>query len=431
MSPTSAISTPDFFTPAGAAFRPKLPIDLSRREFIDNANAYFDWLLEHEPVTPGRMSLMRGYLVSRYDDCLTVLKDKERITRSRRKARGKGGNGGYPVPGPLEHLVSSMVNTDDPEHRRLRNLVHRAFTPRALRRLETRIEALTDELLDAALAQGGTVDLIQAYCLPIPVTVISEMMGVSMQDMPLFVKGASFFSRGFNIPSILKLLLWDLPRLDRFVRRLIATKRETPGEDILSNLITAEIDGDRLSEDELVAMAFLLTLAGYETTVYLIANAVLMLLLHPKQRELAMSSRAHLEGAIEETQRFHGSVQGTEIQYASEDIELSGVVIPKGSAIFALIGAGNRDPRAFERPGVFDITRSPNKHLGFGHGIHYCVGAPLARMETRIALQRLFERAPQLELAVSPDALRLQPTVLMRRYESLPVRLRRQGRREL
>ena len=193
---------------------------------------------------------------------------------------------------------------------------------------------------------------------------------------------------------------------------------------ILSNLIHAEIDGERLTEDELVSMMFLLTIAGYETTVYLITNAVLMLLMHPGQRELALSSKQMLDGAIEETLRFHGSVQGTELMYAAQDIELSGVVIPRGSGISAVLGAGNRDPRVFERPHVFDITRSPNKHLGFGQGVHYCIGAPLARMETRIALETLFRRAPQLELAVDPDQLRLQPTVLMRRYEELPVRMR-------
>lgn len=421
----TALSSPAVHTHSRTGFTPKRPIDISRQEFVDNANDYFDWLLANEPVAEGRMSLMRGYLVSGYEDCLSVLKDKQRITRNRAKAKGKKGKGGYPVPGPLEHLVSSMINTDDPEHRRLRNLVHRAFTPRALNNIEARIESLTEELLDAALRRGGEFDLIQAYSLPIPVKVISEMMGVSDEDMPVFVDGVSFMSRGFSFFSLFKTLLWDLPRLDRFVRKLVARKREAPSDDILSGLIRAEIDGDRLSEDELVGMVFLLTLAGYETTVYLITNAVLMLLMHPEQRELALSSEEQLSAAIEETLRFHGSVQGTEAQYAAEDIELSGVVIPKGSAVFALLGAANRDPRVFERPGVFDITRSPNKHLGFGQGVHYCIGAPLARMETRIALRNLFERAPQLELAVAPEQLRLQPTALMRRYHELPVRLRR------
>jgi len=417
------IVRPAFLTPAGKGFRPRLPINVASRDFIENCYQNFDWLLEHEPVTRGRMSVMRGYFISRYDDCMTILRDTDRVTRIRAKAKGKAGKGGYLVPGPLKHLVSSMINTDDPEHRRLRNLVHRAFTPRALKKLEGRIEALTVDLLDSAEKQGGVIDLIQAYSLPIPATVISEMMGVSDDDMPIFVKGVSFVSRGFNGLSLLRALLWDLPRLDRFVRRLIAAKREAPGEDILSSLITAEVDGDRLTEDELVAMVFLLTLAGYETTMYLITNAVLMLLMHPEQRELMLSGD-HIEGTVEETLRFHGSVQATEAQYAMEDIELSGVVIPRGSTIFPLLGAANRDPRVFERPQIFDITRSPNKHLGFSQGIHHCIGAALARMETRIALRHLFERAPNLELAVDPGQLKVQPTALMRRYESLPVRFR-------
>ena len=409
---------------ARADFAPKLPIDINSRAFIENCYPTFDWLLEHDPVHRGRFGVMRCYLVSRYDDCLTLLKDKDRVSRNRSRAKGKPGKGGYPVPGPLRHFVSSMINTDDPEHRRLRNLVHRAFTPRALARLEGRIEALTQELLDAALREGEVVDLIQAYALPIPVTVISEMMGVDTQDISLFTNGVSFMSQGFGAWSILRALAWDLPRLDRFVRRLIASKRASPGEDILSGLITAEVDGDRLSEDELVAMVFLLTLAGYETTVYLITNAVLMLLLHPAQRELAVSGREPLEGAIEETLRFHGSVWGTEANYALEDIELSGGVLPKGSMVFPLLGAANRDPRVFERPEVFDVARTPNKHLGFSQGVHYCIGAPLARMETRIALEHLFARTPKLELAVAPEQLKIQPTALMRRYTALPVRLR-------
>jgi len=423
---TTAIDPCPLIAPAGAGFRPKLPINVQSREFIENAYATFDWLLEHEPVTHGRISLMRAYFISRYDDCLTILKDKHRVTRNRATAKGKkSGKGGYLVPGPLRHLVSSMINVDDPEHRRLRNLVHKAFTPRALRRLEQRIETLTEELLHAAMQRGGgALDLIEAYCLPIPVTVISEMMGVSQAEMPVFVNGVSFMSRGFSGLSLAKALFWELPKLDRFVRQLIADKRETPGEDILSGLISAEVDGDRLSEDELVSMVFLLTLAGYETTVYLICNAVLMLLLHPEQREIALSGREALEGAIEETLRFHGSVQGTEVQYALEDIELSGVVIPKGSAMFPLLAAANRDPRVFDRPQVFDVTRSPNKHLGFGQGVHYCIGAPLARMEARIALEALFRVAPGLELGVGVEELRVQPTALMRRYETLPVRLR-------
>jgi cytochrome P450 len=413
---------PALFAP-GRGLRPRLPLDLSDKAFIKNPNPTFDWLLEHEPVTRGKLSLMRPYLVSRYDDCLAVLKDKTRVTRTRARAHGKEGKGGYPVPRSLKHLVSSMVNTDDPEHRRLRELVHRAFTPQALRAIEHRVADSCSRLLDDAFERGDTVDLIPRLCLPLPVAVISEMMGVDHKVMPVFINGVSFMSGGMSALNLARGVLWDLPKLDRLLRQIVAEKKQAPGDDILSGLISAELDGDKLTEDEVIGLAFILTFAGYETTVYLIANALLMLLVHPEQRELALSSAEHLEAAIEETLRFHSSALGTEANYALEDLELGGTLIPKGSAIFPLLGAGNRDPRVFERPEVFDITRTPNKHLGFGQGIHYCVGAPLARMETRTALRQLFDRAPDLELAVAPEQLEVQPVPLMRRYRALPVHL--------
>jgi cytochrome P450 len=416
--------------PVTSSFKPKLPLQVGSQQFIDNCYPAYDWLLEHAPVTKGKMSVLNAYFVTRYDDCMTVLKDKERFIRNRNRARGKPGNGGYPAPKSLKHLVSSIVNTDEPDHRRLRDLVHKAFTPRALTYLDERIEALTaqllDDMFDKGLATGDAVDLIQNFSLPIPVTVISEMMGVTdPDDMQRFIGGVSFMSGGFGIRGLAKGLLWDLPKLDKLVRKLVAEKRVTPGEDILSGLVQAEHEGDRLTEDEVVGLAFILTFAGFETTVYLIANAVLMLMLHPEQREIALSDDEHLALAIEEIQRFHSSVHGTEANYALEDIELSGVTLPKGSAIFPLLAAGNRDPRHWDRPTVFDVTRTPNKHLSFGQGIHYCVGAPLARMETRIALRRLFERAPQLELAIPVEKLERQKTPLMLRYKQLPVRLAR------
>ena len=403
-------------------FKPRLPIDLNNLEVIKNMDQVYDWLLEHEPVAKGKASILRGYFVSRYDDCLKVLKDHERFTRVRGKPKGKSGGGGYMVPKSMRHLVSSIVNTDDPEHRRLRDLVHRAFTPRSLDYLGGRIEELTHELIDS-MGSKQEVDLIKAYTHPIPVQVIADMMGVDRSEMPVFENGLSVLTEGLSGWSLLRTILWDLPKLDKFVRHLIAKKREALGEDILSGLITAEVDGDRLTEDELVAMTFILILAGFETTVYMIANTALMLLLHPEQRALALSSAENFDKAIEESLRFHGSVTASEAHYTMEDVTLSGVTLPKGSTVFALFAAANRDPRVFDRPEIFDITRTPNKHLGFGQGIHYCVGAPLARIEARIALKTLFERAPNLELAVSPERLEMQKVPFFRRYASLPVRL--------
>jgi cytochrome P450 len=295
-----------------------------------------------------------------------------------------------------------------------------AFTASALARLEKRIERLTHELLDAAEPQGR-VDLMQVYSLPIPVTVIAEMVGVSGEDMPEFRKGTKVMTSGFSGWNIFRTVVWDLPRLVKFVRELIARKRSDPQDDILTGLIQAEEQGDRLSEDELVAMVFLLIFAGYETTVHLITNGVLTLLDHPDQLERLRAQPELMESAVEEILRFRGPVHGTKPAYAREDVTLHGVTIPKGSAVMPLLGSANHDPAVFEEPEMFDIARAPNKHLGFGHGIHFCLGAPLARMETRIALMNLLERNPNLRLAVEPEELRLQNLPMWHRYQSLPV----------
>jgi cytochrome P450 PksS len=205
------------------------------------------------------------------------------------------------------------------------------------------------------------------------------------------------------------------------MRNLIARKRREPGEDILTGLIQAEEEGTRLSEDELTAMTFLLMIAGFETTQNLITNGALTLIQHPEAKERLLAEPSLWETAVEELVRFAGPIITSKPQYAMEDVEWHGVTIPKGSGVFPLYGAANRDPRVFENPEVFDIERTPNKHLGFGWGPHFCLGASLARMETRITLQALFERNPDVRLAVSPEQLRLVPIPGWHRYENLPV----------
>lgn len=211
-----------------------------------------------------------------------------------------------------------------------------------------------------------------------------------------------------------------MPRLVKLTHKLIAQKRVNPADDILSGLIQAEEEGDRLTEDELVAMVFLLILAGYETTVHLITNSVATLLQHPEQLAKLRADPELMPSAVEEILRFSGPVHATERCYTTEDITLHGVTIPKGELVFPLLGAANRDPAVFDNPDTFDITRTPNKHLGFGQGIHYCLGAPLARIETQIALKTLLDRNPNLRLA-APEALRFTTVPGFHSYERLPV----------
>ena len=400
----------------------KFPIKVASKHFSENKYDYYRWLRDNEPVCFERYMGMKVCLLSRYEDCQTLLKDP-RFVRNRHTATG-GSKIPFPMPKAARALAESMITEDDPEHRRLKNLVHKAFTSRAINQLGERIETLTHDLLDKAEAESiasGSVDLMQAYSLPIPVTVISEMMGVNAEDMPKFTKSMRILSEGMTGWGFIRTILWDLRFLVKFVREIIEKKRLNPGDDILTSLIQAESDGDKLSEDELVSMVFLLILAGYETTVHLINNVVITLLKHPEQLQRLRDNPELIDSTIEEVLRFDGPIQGTKPCYALEEVTLHGVKIPKGAMMIPLLGAANHDPDVFENPEVFDIARTPNHHFGFGQGIHYCLGAQLARMETKIAINNLLTRNPNLKFAIDPEELVPQHIPLWVRYKSLPV----------
>lgn len=401
------------------AIVPKPPIDIASAEFIRNKYAYYAWLRDEAPVCEGRIKVLRAWLLSRYDDCTVMLKDP-RFVRNRSTARGGGRRTPVPLPKSVQLLAHSMIVEDEPAHHRLRSLVQKAFTSSALARIEPRIEALTHELLDA-IPKGRSVDLMPAYALPIPVTVIKELVGVADADMPRFKDSMRVLSDGLSGWSIVRTMFWDLRQTVRFVRQMIEVKRRHPADDVLTGLIEAEEAGSRLSEEELVSLVFLLIIAGYETTVHLITNGVAALLEHPEQLARLRADPTLMESAVEEILRYRGPVQSTKPGYATEDVTLHGVTIPKGATVFPLLGAANHDPRAFDAPERFDVARTPNKHLGFGRGIHFCLGAPLARMETRIALTALLERSPDLRLAVDPAELEQQTLPAWHRHKRLPV----------
>ena len=396
----------------------KQPINFSSKEFTENKYEYYKLLREDYPVCKGKVSILKGYFISRYDDCVNFLKDP-RFVRNRTTATG-GGRFPFPIPKSVSLMAQSMITEDEPEHRRLRDLVHQAFTRHSLAKLEERIEQLTNELLNQAEKQG-TVDLKTAYALPIPITVIQEMVGVEEEDMPHFYESVKGVTEKFSGWTVLRALFRELPNLSKFVREMIQHKRSNPQEDILTKLIQAETEGEKLSEDELVSMVLLLVAAGYETTVYLIINSILTLLQHPDQLALLRAEPTLINSAVEEILRYRGPVHSTKPAYALEDVVLHGVKIPKGATVFPLLGAANHDSAVFENPEIFDIRRSPNKHLGFSSGIHTCLGAPLARMETKIAITNLLKRNPNLRLAVDPSELELINIPLWHRYKSLPV----------
>lgn len=396
------------------------PVDLSSAEFINDKYAWYERIREEKPVQQVKISVMKLYAVSRYEDCEMVLKDP-RIMRNRSNATG-GSQFPFPVPRSVKPIVQSMIQEDDPQHRRLRELVRRGFRPQEIERLESRIDSYSHELLDS-LGNMNEFDLQSQYALQIPTRMISDMLGIPREAMPKFQAMLTTLTSGFSGLRMFRSLFLDLPDAVSFVRELVREKRDNPGDDILTGLIEAEDNGDRLTEDELVAMVFLLTVAGYETTVHLITNGVLTLLQHPSELEKLKNDPTLIDSAVEEIMRHRSPVHMTKPNYTSESITLHGVTIPRGKPVVPLFGAANHDPRVFDNPGEFDITRSPNRHLGFGHGIHFCLGAHLARAEARLAIRNLFARFPDLNLAVDESALELVPMPGWHRYDGLPVRV--------
>jgi cytochrome P450 len=291
----------------------------------------------------------------------------------------------------------SFLILNPPDHTRLRRLVSKAFTPRLIERLRPRIEQLVDELLrDCA----GEVDLIEALAYPLPVTVISELLGVPGDDRQSFQEWT----------NVMLTQVLDRPDHDRvqhawrsmwsYLEGLLADKRDRPGADLLSALLTARDDEERLDQDELLSMAFLLLVAGYVTTVNLIGNGIAALLAHPDQLKLLRDDPLLLPGAIEEFLRYDGPVNPGIMRVAAEDLEIGGRRIPKGAVVFLATAMADRDPAEFPDPDRLDVTRADNPHLGFGHGIHYCLGAPLARLEGEVAIGTVLRRLPNLALAV-------------------------------
>jgi cytochrome P450 PksS len=313
-----------------------------------------------------------------------------------------------------------MLDLDPPDHTRLRALVQKAFTPRLVEQLRPRIETLADGLLNGLRGQPQ-FDLIRGYAMPVPTTVISELLGVPERDRGRFhwwsnaivATNPTGLGRFRAVPYVWAFL--------RFIRRLIWAKRAAPTDDVLSALTQVEAEGDRLSEDELVAMAFLLLVAGHETTVNLIGNGVLALLRHPDQFDQLRAEPGLIKSGVEELLRYAGPLELATERFAREDVTLAGVKIPRGGQVFAALASANRDGRQFLDPDRLDLARDPNRHLAFGLGPHFCVGAPLARLEGQVAIGALLRRAVDLRLGVADGRLRWRRGLVIRGLKRLPV----------
>jgi cytochrome P450 PksS len=303
---------------------------------------------------------------------------------------------------------------------RLRALVSKAFTPRIIERLRGRIEALCEELLDAMERERGT-DLVAGYALPLPATVIAELLGVPAEDHARFHRWSNRLVSVSSGRDMLRALPAALAFV-RYLRNLVERRRADPQDDLITALIRVEEAGDKLSEDELLAMAFLLLVAGHETTVNLIASGTLALLEHPEQTARLRRDPSLVKPAVEELLRYTSPVEMATERYAREDAEIGGRRIPRGELVLAVLGSANRDERHFEKPDVLDLARDPNRHLAFGRGgVHHCLGAPLARMEGQIALSALLRRFPGARLAMAPESLHWRRGLFLRGLEKLPL----------
>ena len=328
------------------------------------------------------------WMLLRYDDVKRALANHEAFSSA------------VSPPGAL--TADWLIFSDTPRHSRLRALIMRAFTPRAVAALEPRIHERVSSLLDGAEGNDD-VDFIRDIAVPLPLAVIAEMFGAPTDDLPRFrtwtdaiVALSHTVSGGPNVDRAVNGARRANEEMRTYLPSLIAERRMRARDDLLSRLIAAELDGPRLSDDEILGFFQLLLLAGHETTTNLLANSVLLYGEHPEQLALVRAAPGLLEPAIEETLRFRSPVQ-TVFRYTRRAVDVGDQTIPAGAMVLLMLGAANRDPARFDRGDTFDVTRDPNPHVGFGHGIHYCIGAPLARLEARIALREIYRRFERIE----------------------------------
>jgi cytochrome P450 len=399
--------------------------DLYSDDFFADAYATFARMREHDPVfcQPGLDGETPIWWVTRYDDGEALLLDDERFVRDprlalppERLAQLQAG-----LPDAIAFVDSHMLNRDGDDHRRLRRLVSKAFTPRMIEQLRPRIQEIADELLDP-VAPRGEMELVAAYAFPLPITVIAELLGVPMADRDRFREWSDAFVRPPLDAADLQRFALSMEEFTGYLHALFEERRSVPGDDLVSALVAVEDGGDTLSEEELSSMIALLIVAGHETTVSLIGNATLALLTHPEQRAEFERDQSLLSRAVEELIRYDGPVDRTLTRWAAVDVELRGQTIRRGEAVIVSLGAADRDPERFAAPDELDLAAERNtRHLGFGRGPHSCLGAPLARLEAEIALATLLRRLPGLRLAIAPDELRWRPVPLFRSLVVLPV----------
>ncbi|MBQ0866522.1 cytochrome P450 [Streptomyces smyrnaeus] len=405
----------------------------------------YAWLREHAPVRKTQLpSGVEAWLVTRYADARQALADprlsKNPHHHGEQSAHGKGKVG---IPGERSaNLMTHLLNIDPPDHTRLRRLVSKAFTPRRVAAFAPRVRELADGLIDSFAARGEA-DLIHEYAFPLPIYAICEMLGVPREDQEDFRTWAGMMIHQPGSPRggvgravkrmrgyLAELIHRKRAELARADGRAEAARAEGGDAllsgDLISGLIRASDHGEHLTENEAAAMAFILLFAGFETTVNLIGNGMYALLRHPEQRAVLQQAVAEgdevlLAGAVEELLRYDGPVELATWRFATRELTVGGQRVREGEPVLVVLAAADRDPAKFTDPDALDLTRRENQHLGYGHGIHYCLGAPLARLEGQTALATLLHRLPDLRLSADPEELRWRGGLIMRGLRRLPV----------
>ncbi|CAM4222982.1 cytochrome P450 family protein [Bacillus paramycoides] len=395
---------------------------LSSPIFKQEAYDIYKELREFHPVYPlssGKKS--QSWLITRYEDATSLLKDAKLMKNIENVFKNEEE---VEVPISLENrelLRNHMLNSDPPDHNRLRSLAQKAFTPKMIIQLEDQIQSIADTLL-SKVEQNNFINLVSDYAFPLPIMVISEMLGVPLEDQHKFrVWSQAIISTPHTLEDMKK-NNQKLGEFAEYIQYLVSKKREQPADDLISALIKAESEGTKLNASELYSTITLLIVAGHETTVNLITNMTLALLEYPAQLQKLRQNPDLIDSAIEEALRFYSPVELTTLRWTAEPFTMHGQDIQSKDRIIISVASSNRDERIFPDADVFDITRKNNRHIAFGHGSHFCLGAPLARLEAKIAIFTLLHHLPNMQIQGEREQIKWKENYLMRSLEELPLK---------
>ncbi|MDM5428009.1 MULTISPECIES: cytochrome P450 [Bacillus] len=395
-------------------------INLASAQFKEDAYEIYKESRKMQPILfVNEVEIGKEWLITRYEDALPLLKDN-RLKKDMANVFSQDTKNMYLSVDNSDHLTTHMLNSDPPNHSRLRSLVQKAFTTKMITQLDGRIQRIADDLI-SEIERKGTLNLVDDYSFPLPIIVISDMLGIPKEDQAKFRIWSHAVIASPETHEEIKETEKQLSEFITYLQYIVDVKRKDPKEDLVSALILAENEGHKLSAPELYSMIMLLIVAGHETTVNLITNTVLALLENPNQLQLLKDNPKLIDSAIEEGLRYYSPVEVTTARWAAEPFQIHEQTIQKGDMIVIALASANRDETVFENPEVFDITRENNRHIAFGHGSHFCLGAPLARLEAKIAITTLLKRMPELQIKGNRQDIKWQGNYLMRSLEELPL----------